>query len=590
VQTTTCVLVDPKRPVDRHADPLRIVVEHYHEALCQTSRAMAYLDRLGLDAPQLSEHFRLGFSDRTLCRGIAALGKQGRVARDRLVRLGVWRASGHEHLRGCLVAPVFDESGIAWQCHARQISAPQLGAVTARTLPGAGPGVWNAPSVVVGGDLIVCDEVLSALKIWSLGEHQVVACSRADGTAGLTMLYDLVRAKRTARVSIAFAADAWGQDAARHLSVLLAADRVESRRVPLPRGFDIHTYARLQTFSAGGPGAFLRGLRHSRLMIGPACSVSRTRPMRSKLATTPAQPATLTVDIAAHLVALEQAGYATATLAARRAHLGVTARAMLADGVVDTASVTPAALNRVLHTVTRDGASGSGANIVTAVRMFFAWAARTQRLDTNPSIDVERPRSPRHLPRAILSIGEVERVLAQPRSTTVIGLRDRAILEVLYSTGIRRMELIGLDLSDLDAERGVLLVREGKGRKDRYVPIGGRAVLWAHRYLDASRPRLARAGDLGALFLSSHGNRMRPTRLTAHLHAHILAAGVGKSGSCHIFRHTMATLMHDAGADIRDLQAMLGHALVSTTQLYTHVSLARLKAVHSRTHPAGHES
>jgi integrase/recombinase XerD len=190
------------------------------------------------------------------------------------------------------------------------------------------------------------------------------------------------------------------------------------------------------------------------------------------------------------------------------------------------------------------------------------------------------------LPRAVLSASEAERVLARPDPGTPLGLRDRAILEVLYSTGIRRMELIGLDLSDLDAERGLLFIREGKGRKDRLVPIGDRAIHWTHRYLDQTRPRLLRNHDPGALFLGARGARVRPTRLTERMHGYVLAAGLGKSGSCHIFRHTMATLMHDGGADIRDLQEMLGHALLSTTQIYTHVSVARLKAVHTRTHPA----
>jgi len=130
-------------------------------------------------------------------------------------------------------------------------------------------------------------------------------------------------------------------------------------------------------------------------------------------------------------------------------------------------------------------------------------------------------------------------------------------------------------------------VREGKGKKDRLVPIGERAIAWTHRYLDAVRPRLVQGGrDPGALFVSARGTRIRPNRLTERLHRYVVVAGVGKPGSCHIFRHTMATLMHDAGADIRDLQEMLGHAQLSTTEIYTHVSIQRLKAVHTETHPA----
>jgi integrase/recombinase XerD len=218
--------------------------------------------------------------------------------------------------------------------------------------------------------------------------------------------------------------------------------------------------------------------------------------------------------------------------------------------------------------------------------MLLAWATRTKHLVVNPAADMALPRLPKRLPRAVLSVSEAERVLAQPDLTTALGLRDRAILEVLYSTGLRRMELVGLDLPDIDAERAVVLVREGKGKKDRLVPIGARAIAWVHRYLDSVRPRLVRARDPAALFLSARGTRIRPTRLTERLHRYVVAAGVGKPGSVHIFRHTMATLMHDAGADIRDLQEILGHAQLSTTEIYTHVSIERLKAVHAQTHPA----
>ena len=172
-----------------------------------------------------------------------------------------------------------------------------------------------------------------------------------------------------------------------------------------------------------------------------------------------------------------------------------------------------------------------------------------------------------------------------PHVSDVIGLRDRAILETLYSTGIRRMEVIHLTVWDLDQERGTLMVRQGKGKKDRMVPIGERAVAWLGRYLDEARPKLVMSPDAGVLFLTQEGEELSPNRLTQLVREHVSAAELDKSGACHLFRHTCATLMLEGGADIRYIQELLGHVELSTTQIYTRVSIRKLKAVHTLTHP-----
>ena len=301
--------------------------------------------------------------------------------------------------------------------------------------------------------------------------------------------------------------------------------------------------------------------------------------------------------ITAYLASAQAQGYATSTLASRRLHLQQFGAWCATRGLLAAPELTPAVLERYQAWLAErphgEGASlsrATQANKLTAVRMLLAWATRTKRIVVNPAAELVLPTLPKRLPRAVLSVAEVERIVAMPDVTTLLGLRDRAILEVLYSTGIRRMELVGLDLSDLDAERGALFVREGKGRKDRVVPIGARAIQWTHRYLDRVRTLLMQRAlptpERHALFLSARGRRIRATKLTDRLHAYLVEAGITKPGSVHIFRHTMATLMHDAGADIRDLQEMLGHAQLSTTEIYTHVSIERLKAVHTRTHPA----
>lgn len=220
------------------------------------------------------------------------------------------------------------------------------------------------------------------------------------------------------------------------------------------------------------------------------------------------------------------------------------------------------------------------------IRAFFKWLARQNRILYNPASELELPKLERRLPRAVLSAREAERVLAVPDISDHLGLRDRTLLELLYATGIRRSELARLQIFDLDAERLTLTVRQGKGRKDRMIPIGQRAAAWAARYLSDARPKLATEPDDATLFLTIDGTAFGVDRLTGLVAAYVRRSGVGKPGACHLFRHTMATLMLEGGADIRFIQQMLGHADISTTQIYTQVSLRQLAAIHTATHPA----
>jgi len=182
-------------------------------------------------------------------------------------------------------------------------------------------------------------------------------------------------------------------------------------------------------------------------------------------------------------------------------------------------------------------------------------------------------------------VAEVEAILAEADPESAQGLRDRAMLETLYSTGLRRMELPGLAIYDVDLNRRVVWVREGKGRRDRVIPIGGRAAAWVNRYLVDARPQLIGA-DTEALFVTDFGEPVTPEYLAAKVKRYMEFAGIDKPGSAHLFRHACATHMLEGGADIRFIQAMLGHADLSTTEIYTHVSIDKLLEVHAATHPA----
>ena len=222
------------------------------------------------------------------------------------------------------------------------------------------------------------------------------------------------------------------------------------------------------------------------------------------------------------------------------------------------------------------------------LRGLFGWLARNNFILYNPAADIELPRHEPSLPRHVLTESEIERVLAVPDCNEPDGLRDRAILETLYSTAIRRSELLHLKLYELDQERGLLRVTEGKGRKDRLVPIGERAVRWIEKYLVEARPRWLFHSAEQTLFLTVEGLPLSTNRLSQIVRGYVDRSGVGKTGSCHLFRHSCATLLHQNGADIRYIQQLLGHASLETTQIYTRVSIQDLKRVHERCHPAAH--
>lgn len=219
------------------------------------------------------------------------------------------------------------------------------------------------------------------------------------------------------------------------------------------------------------------------------------------------------------------------------------------------------------------------------VTVFFRWLTRNNYLLYNPASELELPRTEKRLPKAILSIEEVEKVLAQPDLRVPQGVRDWAIMQFLYSTGIRRKELAGLTIFGIDQDRGTVMIRLGKGKKDWVVPIGERAQLWVEKYLREVRPQLAMEPDDGFLFLGNEGMPLTPGHLSDLVRGYVEASGVGKKGSCHLFRHTMATLMLEGGADTRFIQQMLGHENLASTQLYTQVSIRKLKEIHTATHP-----
>lgn len=228
---------------------------------------------------------------------------------------------------------------------------------------------------------------------------------------------------------------------------------------------------------------------------------------------------------------------------------------------------------------------GSQNNALKAVKGLYRFLSEEDYLVSDPAKEISYAREPRRLPRSILTQSEARKVLHAPQSKTILGYRDRAILEVLYSTGIRRKELCNLSLQDIDTEEGFIRIDQGKGKKDRVVPIGKIACRYLHNYITSVRPSLIRDPLNHHLFLSLYGRKIDGHTVLDIVKYCARKARVKKNISPHTFRHTCATLMLRNKANIRHIQEMLGHSSLNSTQVYASVSITDLKEVHSRCHP-----
>jgi integrase/recombinase XerD len=225
----------------------------------------------------------------------------------------------------------------------------------------------------------------------------------------------------------------------------------------------------------------------------------------------------------------------------------------------------------------------SVARTVHAVRGYYRFLVRESRIVADPMENLRAPRAFRPLPR-YLTTAQVDTLLEVPDVSTPIGLRDRAMLEVLYATGLRVSELIGLRPGDVDLDVG-LVTAFGKGRKERLVPLGSEARRWVESYLADARPGLTKGRRVDALFVSNRGDSFSRMGVWGIVRRHAVKAGIEKVLTPHVLRHSFATHLLERGADLRSLQSMLGHADISTTQIYTYVTKERLKQIYDSHHP-----
>jgi len=299
----------------------------------------------------------------------------------------------------------------------------------------------------------------------------------------------------------------------------------------------------------------------------------------------PALLAAYLEDLRARRYAAASRVRATHVLPSLFSHLG-------REGVRDPRRVTEADLTAFARALKERGEQGktlsawSRSAYLAAVRGFFTFLERRSLILRNPAVELHLPKA-RRLPRAVLSESQVRRLLAAPFPASPVGQRDRAILEVLYGTGIRVSECARLDVTDTDLYEETLLVRNGKGRKDRMVPLTGRAAAALDLYLREGRPALLRGSREPALFLAWRwGPRLKSQGIQILVRKHARAAGMSRPVSTHSLRHACATHLLRGGADVREVQALLGHRCLETTALYTRVETSDLRAVIERSHPS----
>ncbi|HYF93464.1 MAG TPA: site-specific tyrosine recombinase XerD [Symbiobacteriaceae bacterium] len=240
-------------------------------------------------------------------------------------------------------------------------------------------------------------------------------------------------------------------------------------------------------------------------------------------------------------------------------------------------------VNYLLYLQSQGKATATIARRLAALKAFYQFLVRENRIGSDPTANLESPKLEKRLPK-VLSVTEVERLLAQPDAGQAAGVRDRAMLELLYATGIRVSELVSLDVTDVNLEMGYIKC-SGKGSKERIVPLGSLAIQSCRDYLGVARTRLVREREEQALFVNHHGHRLTRQGFWKIVKKYAEDAKIEKEITPHTLRHSFATHLLENGADLRSVQEMLGHADISTTQIYTQVTRGRIKEVYAKAHP-----
>ena len=518
-------------PLDADADDQTLfkqVLGYHQERLWRNSAALDYMQFRGICSEEAIKTFEIGFADRTLGLRLPHKNRrEGAQIRERLQRLGLYRESGHEHFNGCLLFPIYDRNGSVKQIYGRKIGR-QKNKVFHLYLPGPKRGIWN-PECLTSPEIILTESVIDALTFWVNGFQNVTCIYGTDGFTDEHL--QTFKEKRTQRIYLAYDRDQDGNQAAERDAKRLSGIGIECFRILFPPGQDANEYAGKMPSAKNSLAAAVKAAQ----WLGLKSPTSKQDDHSQNGQTTTLPPVTK------NLWELREAG--------DDIFLEIGDRQYRIRGLTRNTSFEVLKVNlriwyneRYYLDVLDLYRSRERGNFISAA------AAETQ-------LSVELIK--RDLGRVLLALEE---------------LQEKRIREAMAP---QKREI---DISDTEKKAALNLLNSPA--------LGERAICWVERYLEDVRPSLVGDVEDGTLFLTNLGEAFSPNRLTQMVRGYVNAADLGKTGFCHLFRHACATLMLENGADIRFIQAMLGHAKLETTEIYTHVSIRQLKAIHESTHPA----
>ena len=586
-------------PDTDHQSLVNLVYSHYEDNVTSLPEVRDYLCRFRIDNPDAFNLLHLGYSNRTLNQCLPSnRSAPGHQQRSILKNFGILSAKGHERFAGCLTMAIKDKHNQITQIVGYKIKTRNKEKSKQEVLLNSSAGIFNQEAISLYKEVILCESLFNAMLFIQSGFLHVISLY---GDNGCELILNALKKKRLQSIVVALPNTPFWSAWKSRLKAYCVRQGIAYYAMVLPGDLDISRYY----LSAKNPtSCFLELIRRAK-SNQPVVHESHRQtvlPKRKprkyeavsieKYVTTSESNKKLVRHMSNFIEWTAVKGHSKDTCRRRASSLARFIHWCEGKRIQRVQDITSHHLQdyqRYLHYYRKANGEpltkGSQYSYLTPITTFFKYLKKRRHILSNPALEMELPKKSRRLPRVILNPNEMDAVMEQPNTNSLEGIRDRAILEVLYASGIRRCEVAELSVFDIDYHRELLCVNEGKDNQDYFVPLGGRPIYWITQYLTHVRPLYVDGDDEGTLFLNHHGKPFKRSTLAARVKGYMKKAGIEVKGSCHLFRHAMATHMLDNGADIRYIQEMLGHSDIASTQVYTKVSIEKLREVHARTHP-----